>query len=259
MKANKKDIFMYILYFAVIIMFIFLFIIFFRTGKYETTNHTAQIAENITTVTLKSNYSNINVYPSDTGAAYIKYQQRKSNESSDEVFITSLNNAMTINVKRRQGNALSGLWKNTSALNIYLPDTNNIALNFEITSGTINVENATLHLINCKSTAGYIKIVKSALDRLVFQSTVGRLVTDSSKITSANIKVNIGDFEFLHQSSNSGFTLDNNISAGLIFSDKSMNLAHPNLAVKYTEKIAAYNGSNKITLTNNVGIIKITE
>lgn len=259
MRLSKKDIAMYMLFFAIVIMFIFLFFIFFRNSESQYTDHAIDIPIEITDITLTGTKSDVNIYPSKNGKAYIVYGTQKSASDSDDITIATTENEMNIIVKRAQGNTLSGLWGSKETVDIYLPEKNNLTLNFNMKYGTVIVKDAITHQVNVDATACEVKIHNSSLDRLNLVSTLGALETDSAKIAISDINVSIGDFKFLHQANNNGFSLDGNLSTGIITSDKELALEHPYLAIKYTDKLSGLEGSNKISLTSNIARINFSK
>lgn len=259
MKLSGKDVAMYALFFTVIVMFVFLFFIFFKSGDSQTVNHSVEIPEQTTTIAITANYSTVNICRSDSGKAYVTYGQRITSGARDEISVASAGEKTEIDIKHKQSNAISGLWHSGAPVNVYLPPVNNMTVKIELKTGTINVENAALHQITCKTQASALKVTGGNLDRLNFQSRAGSFVSDGAKIAIADIKVNIGRFDFLHEAENAGFTLDSEIGAGLIFSDESLGATHPRAAIKYSDKIAGLNGADKISLSSNVALINITE
>ena len=120
MKLTKKDIAMYSLFFAAIALFVFLFFMFFRSGDFQTSEHSVDIPREVTDVNITANYTNVNIYRSGSDKAYIHYGRRITSGSEDEISVAVLDNAMQMTIKRKQGNTLSGLWRSSAPVNVYL-------------------------------------------------------------------------------------------------------------------------------------------
>ncbi len=259
MKLTKKDIAMYALFFAALALFVFLFFIFFRNGDFQVSEYAVDIPKEVTSVNITANYTNVSIFSSESDKAYIEYGRRITAGSEDEISVTVLDNSMQMTIKRKQGNTLSGMWRSSAPVSVYLPEDNNITLKVKCDTGSVKMEQVVLHRLDLQTKVSVLNIKSSVLDRLNYKSSAGKLTADAAKIAVADLNVNAGSFDFLHQTENDGFTLDSTVGAGLILSDDSMELSHPKVCLKYADKIAGLQGANKIVLNSNVAIIRITE